>query len=346
MEKLFVIFRKPLRRALIPLIVIGCALCAGESAAQTSDRVLAQSLFDEARRLMDAGEHAAACPKLAESQKLDPAGGTILNLGLCFEAVGKTASAWAVLEDALAYARRDGHAQREKIARSHLETIRPILSHLTIEVAPDADVPGVKVTLDGRDLPRAAWGTGFPVDPGAHRIEATAPGRVSFARDLEIGSKADRQTVDVPPWQQAGSAPIAAPTATSETAPATGDPAADEGESGSNATLGYIVGGTGLVLVGVGSYFGVKAISSWSDRNDHCQDGRCDETAKNLGDDANTQGNIANVTIGLGLVGVAVGTYLVLSGSDEGDQRASSRGVQWSPTAAKNSVGMTVGGAF
>jgi hypothetical protein len=44
----------------------------------------AAALFtEEGRQLMAAGDYAAACPKLAESQSLEPAADTALDLGIC-----------------------------------------------------------------------------------------------------------------------------------------------------------------------------------------------------------------------------------------------------------------------
>ena len=65
------------------------ALPVGDTRAQADDE------FNEGKRLMDAGDTAAACAKFAHSQELDPKLGRLLNLAFCHEQQGKTASAWS-----------------------------------------------------------------------------------------------------------------------------------------------------------------------------------------------------------------------------------------------------------
>ena len=51
----------------------------------------AAALFEEGRRLMVAEDYAAACPKLAESQTLDPLPDTAFDLGLCYQMASQAA---------------------------------------------------------------------------------------------------------------------------------------------------------------------------------------------------------------------------------------------------------------
>ena len=74
--------------------VVAVALSsASPASAQGHDPVAAEAAFAEARALMQKGRFDEACPKLEASLSLDPALGTLLNLGDCYEKVGKTASA-------------------------------------------------------------------------------------------------------------------------------------------------------------------------------------------------------------------------------------------------------------
>ncbi|MDF2698209.1 MAG: hypothetical protein K0S65_6592, partial [Labilithrix sp.] len=99
-----------------------------------SEQMLAQSLFDEARQLMDRGKYAEACPKLAESQRLDPGGGTLLNLAICHEKEGRFGTAYLEMKAASSQAGKDGRKDREKIANERLTALGPRVPRLAVHV--------------------------------------------------------------------------------------------------------------------------------------------------------------------------------------------------------------------
>jgi tetratricopeptide (TPR) repeat protein len=167
------------KTALRATFTIACALAvpAAPAYAQPSSQVTAEALFREGRRLVDARRYPEACEKFSASQKLDPAVGTLLNLGRCYDKVGRTAAAWATYQEAIAVAKATGQTEREEIARERSEELEPRLPRLTIIVSPEASAAGLRVTRDRAPILPELWGVTFPVDPGEHRVEASAPRR-------------------------------------------------------------------------------------------------------------------------------------------------------------------------
>lgn len=165
----------------VALVLLAALFAPSVAFAQTAtDKQLAQSLFDEARTLVQKRDLGRACPMFAESQRLDPGGGTLLNLAVCHEQEGKVATAWQELNHALSVAMRDGRKDREQTAREHLEAVTPRLPKLTL-VPPAEAVVGLHVEVDGASLGAAALGVPVPLDPGRHRANAGAPGRTPWA---------------------------------------------------------------------------------------------------------------------------------------------------------------------
>ena len=156
------------------LFLVLCMVLVGGRAYAQQDKALAQALFDEGRELMRQAKYPEACPKLAESLRLDPALGTRLNLALCHEHEGKTATAWSEYEDALSEARKRGDAKREQFAREHIEALQPRIARVIVKV--DDEVPGLEVSRDGTPLKKPSWGSELPIDPGEHVFVASAPG--------------------------------------------------------------------------------------------------------------------------------------------------------------------------
>ncbi len=139
---------------------------AAHTAPTAADRSMGQSLFEDGRRLMTAGDYAAACPKLQESNRLEPSGGTLLNLALCREQEGKLATAWTHFKQALSAAKRDDRPDRVQAAETHLAALEPRVPSITVSVISPRD--DQEVSVDGVKVGAAAWGTRMSLHPGRH----------------------------------------------------------------------------------------------------------------------------------------------------------------------------------
>jgi hypothetical protein len=297
---------------------------------------------------MTQGDLERACPKFKQSYDLDPGGGTLLNLAECYERQGKFASAWSTFKEALVVAQRDGRSERVDYAKKHLAIVEPKLSKITIEVAKEANEPGLTVTLDGAPLGAAAWGVGMPVDPGTHQVTASAPNKVTFEKRVEIENGSS--TLEIPKLADAAIT-AAKPRAIdhdTEKKPVTDEVATGNGRR----TAGFVIGGVGIVALGVGSYFGLRAFSKWSEREDNCVGG-CNSAAKTAGDDAKSAATAANIGIGVGLVAVGVGTYLLLSSPASSEPSArhtrgvrQARALEFLPTLGPTGGGLMLRGAY
>jgi len=341
--------RHSLCGSLLLIFVVGTARAAGSDASTKAAG--AETLYEEARRLMKQGDFERACPKFKQSYDLDPGGGTLLNLAECYEKQGKFASAWSTFKEAQVIAQRDGRSERVDYAQKHLAIVEPKLSKITIEVPTEADEPGLTVTLDGAPLGAAAWGVGMPVDPGTHHVVASAPYKTRYEQSVEIDSGST--TLKIPKLADGSAAAVAPRAVDTDTEK---KPVADEGTTGragnGRRTAGFVIGGVGIVALGVGSYFGLRAFSKWSDREDNCVGG-CNSRAKTASDDAQSAATAANVGIGLGLVAVGVGTYLVLSSKSASEPSVShgrgaqqARGFQLLPALGPTGGGVLLRGAY
>ncbi len=289
-----------------------------------ADRAAAQALFDEGRELMDQGRSADACPRFEESNRLEPALGTRFHLANCYEDLGKLASAHALyLEVASEAANRD-QAARERVARERARAVEPRLARLSIEV-PFSPSPALRVERDGTLVGAAQWGLPVPVDPGVHRINASAPGREPWATDVEVPGEPGITRVNVPPLVEHRQ-PFFAPL---------------------SRKLGLAALGVGAGTIALGSVFAVQAISkkNASDRAG-CSEQDCqNETGLSLRREALRAGDRATWAMGLGLVGLgAAGALFWLWPTPEDGDDATD--VELSPVADLRSASLRLNGRF
>lgn len=319
------------------------AFSATPAIAQPSpeDKAVAEALFRDGRRMMDEGKFKEACRKLEESQRLDPADGTLLNLAVCHEKEGRVATAWGEFMTALTTARRDGRTDRESLARERIQAIEPTLPRLFIEVPQTSRVPGLKVLRNGTLLQQGAWDTAIPVDPGEVEIEAQAPDYKAWKTKVTIAlAKTDRVTV--PKLVPAPPAPK--PT----TSAVIGGPIAPPPDGSGQRITGLVLGGVGLAAVGVGSYFGIRASSKRSDSDNACPvsngQEQCTQRGVDLNEEARTSARIADVSIGLGVVALAAGAYLYFTSPSGSSTSAASNGSRMNNKASRGlPVNVSVG---
>lgn len=83
----------------------------------------AQALFEEGRLLMVQDLYVKACPKFEESQRLDPAVGTLLNLAICEEKAKRKDRACAHYAEVVTMCQQKGQADRERFARERMQLV-------------------------------------------------------------------------------------------------------------------------------------------------------------------------------------------------------------------------------
>jgi serine/threonine-protein kinase len=299
--------------------VVGVPALAQAQSAQ--DKADAEALFNAGKAALAQNNFTEACPKLAESQKRDPAIGTALYLAECYERSGKAASAWAEFRQAEDMANQR-HDSRAAVAKARAEKLVP--SKLSIVLAPGADLPGLEVRRDGELMSSVQFGLASPIDGGRRVIIATAPGHKAFEWSAQVPDQRGSMTVTIPKLDDAQTTPIATTTASvptvtveAETRPVpTTTVTSDHGGGlGGGKIAGLVLGVVGLAAIGAGTTMGLVANANYqaTTTNNNCNANGCPDST---GVDArNSAKSLADVSTGVfigGCVAFAAGVVLFL----------------------------------
>ncbi len=315
-------------------------MLSSERTARAEGSPAAEQFFLDGRAAMKRGEFEKARAMFAESQRLDPAPGTLVNLAVAEEKVGKLSLAWEHARAAM-----EGLPEgddRKVVAKTLRDALEPRLARLTLRA--DKTLPeGTKITVDDVELSVASLGVALPEDPGDHRVVIKSPGRKDLAVAVKLaegGKEAytvqlgEISTEKVTGRPEGGSAGTGDGGATSETSPL--------------RTVGFIAGGAGIAGIAIGSVFGVLTIGKKNVTDSHCPTTGpvigCDSTGSAAQSDGRTFSTVSTVSFIAGGVLLAGGiTLIVLS------PRAEKKSA-WLPVeklhlgAAPN--GMLLGGSF
>jgi serine/threonine-protein kinase len=321
-----------------------------------ADKAAAETLFVDGRKYMSAGKYQEACKAFAESQRLDSGVGTLLNLGRCYEKLGRTASAWSTYREAASAARAANQGAREKNARAAADGLEPKLPKLTIVVLGTETNLRLEVRRDGAVVPASMWGMSVAVDPGQHTFEAFAPGRKPW-RSQVMAEAGKPVKVTVPGLEvDPTTTPVgkAAPTESTSVAKNKAPEPAPQASAGlgGQRIAALVVGGAGVVSTAVGGYFALRA-HAWNNLAQCDASGTCN-TQQDVDerDKAIKLANYSTYTVTGGLIALATGVVLWVtapSGTSTDSASATAPRRLWisaDPLGETGTRKVTVGGVF
>lgn len=291
------------------LLFIGVTLASAARADQPSSAARAEALFQAGRQLMRERRYAEACPKLEESQRLDPAPGTRLNLADCWEHAGRAASAQREFLAVAENAAKNGEKERAAIARDRAKQLENKVTKLALMVPAETRVPGLEILQNSVIVAEGDWSKPRPVDPGSFVIEARAPGRRSYRSEFALRGDAATHNLTIPRLVPNGG-PVAA------------SPEAERSQTTRAEWLqrgGIGLAGLGVVGITLGTAFGVRAVTLHHRSQDEgCDDEDvCPPDALETRRSAVHSGNASTVAFIVGGVMLAGGGGLYVWGSRE-----------------------------
>ena len=326
---------EPLRLACVA-VLLGMPLVARAQESELVDRVTAAALSGEARRLVAAGDYEMACPKLAESERLDPSPSTLLELADCWE---RSAMAWATYEQADSAAMAAGRPDDATIARRHATPLESAVARLTLHVTKPAE--GIRVTRDGVVTGPSSWDTPLPVDRGPHTIEASAPLFAPWSSRVEIASDGASVTVTVPPLERLPAPPSAPPAGVDPTRPSALGPLPPLSSRGGPQRLASsIVGSAGLLALVVTGVMAIVADDKNLDSRHDCPVSfrECGQAGVSEREDALRTANAATLVFFVGAGLLAAGAVLWFTAPPARGAPANRTGIAFVPTPSGGAV--------
>jgi hypothetical protein len=143
----------------------------------------AADLFQQGREAMKGGNYGGACALFEASHRVEPAPGTLLNVAVCSEKLGRLRRAAKALEDFLATS--DAADERRPRAQALLADVTERTPRVSIRLPAWAS-SRAEVLVDGEGISPAVWKAAMHLDPGRHVLEVRVPQAPDQRRTLEV----------------------------------------------------------------------------------------------------------------------------------------------------------------
>lgn len=192
----------PLTLALF--LVATPTLVAAAPEPTPSEISVARRLFEEGKAAEDAGRFREAAERFRKAIAIKDTPGMRFHLARCEEEQGALVEALVEYDRARELLESGIKAPDvERLLPDARKRVQAKVASVTLRL-PEG-LTNASVELDGKTLSSSVLGVPIPVNPGKHRLSATASGRTSFAAELELGAgEAKQVAVELP----ASAAPV------------------------------------------------------------------------------------------------------------------------------------------
>lgn len=220
-------------------------------AQPAADVAQARELFRGGVEHLRAERWAEACESLDRSAALVETAPTHLNLALCSGELGRVLDQSEHLRAFLRLAGPDVDPARITEAETTIAAIAERIPTVVpnVNVASDAVLT---LIIAGAEIPRAAWGTPRPVNPGAITVRASGAAYLDFSQTVQVreGERIEVEIVPVPRPEEARPADTQTPIIIQA-------PAVEEPRSRAGLIIALVVS-VAVIGAGLGTYFALR----------------------------------------------------------------------------------------
>jgi hypothetical protein len=338
-----------------------CVLSGGAYGQTDEQRAGARTLATEGAAAFNDGRYKDAADLFAKAESLMHAPPHLLYMARSHAKLGQYVKAreayLRITKEQLPGNSPPAFREAQSTAQKELNALNPKIGSLEIKIEGADGAKDLSIKIDGTPIASVLVGVPQPVDPGEHRIEATATGMRAQPQTVRLGEGDKTSTVlklepdpsaaaaaaapgaPLAPGAPPGGAPPGAPVHDSSTSMET------TGSGGGGMRIGaYTAFGVGAVGLGLGTVFLLQSAGKRSDADDLCNlpGGGCPTSRRTevdqLDSDAKSASTLSVVGFAVGGVGIAAGVVmLVMSGKSE-SSAAARPGVY--PWVGANSAGV------
>jgi hypothetical protein len=233
--------------------------------------------------------------------------------------MGKVAAAYAEIDSVIresekAAEKSDKYKKTLEAARAERDDLKTKVGFVVVNVQ-------ASVSVGGRVLDDAELGRRVAVDPGTTDVVLKLPSGEEERRKVDVQAGKESK-VDIVPPGASGATAAAAPPSAPSCPPAT--PVVEK--SGiDQRTLGIVAGGVGIAGLATFAVFGVLDNGKYDELKNGCPNGVCPRTLSEEAETGRMYQTVANVGLGVGIVGVVSSVLLFVTAPSHSKERTAVR---------------------